>query len=293
MFPKTLRHLIAPKSTRPSDLRNEGPTVHSSVIRNQLNTSTWLLLGALAQIVLSFLPIRKAFTILPVVFVVLLQTINHIALLMGWKRNSYLDRVIPGKVTALFPTSASVAQPKDDKICLVLLSARSNHPNGIFARDFGKIGDYFMSMRQDLEVNATTNGFLGARTWLGASDRTTSSETLTIYYFKSMDDVHNFAHGPVHREGWDFWNKLVKQGKAGQYSLMHEVFEAPKGSWECVYLNCEPTNFGSTLHPIENENGVVQWVSPLIDAKGKYRTSNGRQGIDDGTGNDKYGDEPY
>lgn len=294
MSSKTLHHLIHPTTTRTSQLRDNASTIQFSTIRNHFTTSTWLLLGALAQISLSLLPIRKVYTLLPVLVILLLQITNHIAIMFGYKRNIYMDGVIPGKVAAMIPSSAgSVAQPKDDKICVVHLGARSNDPNGIFTKEFKQIGDFFNDMQQDLETNAATNGYLGATTWLGASDRLTSSEILTVYYFASRAHVHNFAHGPVHRVGWDFWNKLVKQGKAGRIALMHEVFEAPKGAWETVYLNYKPTGFGATLHPIKDENGVLQWVSPLIEARGKYKTSNGRQGIDDGMGNEKYGDEPY
>lgn len=292
MSPTSLPYILAPTSHRSSTRDNA--LILPSVVRNHFTITTWLLLGALVQIALSFLPIRKLYTLVPVLFILGLRLTDYALIHFNYKANPYMAGVIPGKVTAMFPTSAGASpDPKDEKICVVLLGARSNDLNGVFAPAFGKIGDYFKAMQKDLEANAATNGFLGATNWLGSDDRATASENLTLYYFRSRQDVHDFAHGQVHRAGWDFWNKLVKEGKGARFSLMHEIFEAPKGAWECVYLNYKPTGFASTRHPIRDESGALQWVSPLVAAKGKYKTSNGRQGIDDGTGNEKYGQEPY
>jgi len=65
---------------------------------------------------------------------------------------------------------------------------------------------------------------------------------------------------------------------------MHEVFEAPKGMWEAVYINFQPTMLGATTYLKRNgalEGGKVgdEWVSGLLDAnKGRLRTSVGRRG---------------
>lgn len=65
---------------------------------------------------------------------------------------------------------------------------------------------------------------------------------------------------------------------------MHEVFEAPKGMWEAVYINFQPTLLGATTYlkkDGELQGGEVkeEWVSGLLDAnRGTMRTSAGRRG---------------
>jgi hypothetical protein len=66
---------------------------------------------------------------------------------------------------------------------------------------------------------------------------------------------------------------------------MHEVFQAPKGLWEGVYINFQPTLLGATTYlkrGEKTESGQVrnEWVSGLLDAtRGKLKTSNGRRGL--------------
>ena len=67
--------------------------------------------------------------------------------------------------------------------------------------------------------------------------------------------------------------------------LMHEVFEAPRGLWEGVYINFQPVDMGATTYlkkggKLEGGQVTDEWISPLLDAnKGKLRTSNGRRGL--------------
>jgi hypothetical protein len=81
---------------------------------------------------------------------------------------------------------------------------------------------------------------------------------------------------------------------------MHEVFEAPRGMWEAVYINFQPTLLGATSYLKKGgkmEAGKVadEWVSPLVDAnRGLMRTSNGRRGqTGEGADQDKFGTNYY
>lgn len=65
---------------------------------------------------------------------------------------------------------------------------------------------------------------------------------MTVFYFQSLEGLRRFSHGPSHRAGWDWWNRTVKEHP--DLSIMHEVYEAPAGSWENVYINYWPTSFG-------------------------------------------------
>jgi hypothetical protein len=121
---------------------------------------------------------------------------------------------------------------------------------------------------------------------------------MIISYWRSLEAVHAYAHSPLHREAWLWWDKTLPAHK--HIGFMHEVFEAPKGMWEGVYINFQPVLLGATTYlkrGVKTEGGKVEdeWVSGLLDAnRGRLKTSNGRRGM---TGSDtevdKFGKNYY
>jgi hypothetical protein len=122
---------------------------------------------------------------------------------------------------------------------------------------------------------------------LGATDfkRTAPNggiQTLQVSYWRSLEDVHNFAHSPLHKKVWKWWED--NYGDLKHVGIMHEVFEAPAGLWEGVYLNMQPTMLADTAFLKKGDKtigGIMddQWISPAMDAtKGRLRMSNGRRG---------------
>jgi hypothetical protein len=113
-------------------------------------------------------------------------------------------------------------------------------------------------------------------------DANGANENVLISYWRSLDDVHRYAHGPTHREAWRWWDATLKEHN--HIGFMHEVFEADRGMWESVYINFQPTLSGATTF-LKRGGKMVggevkeEWVSPLLDAnKGILRSSNGRRG---------------
>jgi hypothetical protein len=80
---------------------------------------------------------------------------------------------------------------------------------------------------------------LGGTSWTSCSHRATTNEILIVLYFRTNNGLHNWAHSPAHREGWEWWNKTYKQHP--HIGIMHEVYEAPKGHWENIYVNYHPS----------------------------------------------------
>lgn len=72
-----------------------------------------------------------------------------------------------------------------------------------------------------------------------------------------MESLHAFAQGPAHRAGWNWWNRTVKQHP--HIGIMHEVYAAPKGHWENIYVNCPPFGMGES-----DPSGGVQVQSAYI-----------------------------
>lgn len=132
-------------------------------------------------------------------------------------------------------------------------------------------------------VLADKHAVLGQTTWTHKDDNG-ATELLLISYWRSLEDVHRYAHGPTHMIAWKWWDATIKQHN--YIGFMHEVYEADRGMYESVYLNFQPTLAGATTVMTRNgkmEDGNVEdkWISPLLEARGKLRTSNGRRGVED------------
>lgn len=95
---------------------------------------------------------------------------------------------------------------------------------------------------------------------------------------------HAFAHAPLHRDAWTWWEKTIKAHNF--IGVNHEIYEAEAGHWENIYLNFQPTGLGATTYLRKGEGGKVEggnvaeeWIGPLVDARrGKMRSSAGRLG---------------
>jgi len=290
--------LIEPKDKRPLSQATLGRK-QWTFFASQLETSSWIAVGALLQGGLIILFGRLA--LVPAALLLLYRTIDVFAMSVGFKRNVYMDGVIMKKFSAQFPDANGKYgnKPADSDIVVLLLGTRSNHPLGAFAPGFKDLGDHFFKMAKDLEDSPEDYGFLGMTNWHNNDHRSSNAEILNIFYFKSVDGLHHFAHSPVHRAGWDWWNRTVKQHP--YLTISHETFHAPPGCWESIYANSIPSGINSTTFKTKDEKtGEVRWASPVVDAsKGVLRTSAGRMSRSHGTDHEKYdnnnpyGNNPY
>jgi hypothetical protein len=142
-----------------------------------------------------------------------------------------------------------------------------------------------------------TKSVLGQTAW-ASKGRTSCPELLNISYWRDLEAVHAFAHSPLHREAWDYWNRTIKSHAF--LGVHHEVYEADAKHWENVYANFQPTGLGATSYlkradgQLEGGEIADEWVSPLLPAnKGKLSTSLGRLGWGKGDENEKYGKNVY
>jgi len=280
------QYLLPSKSTR-----------SAYAIRENFSLSTWLLLGALIQSAIVFV-IPRLYAFLPVFLVLASRLADSLAITYGVKTNHYLDDAILGRVSPQIPDGDGKfsENPSSEKVVVFMLGAKCNHPMGLFAPNFKEIGDTLNNMTKALEKNSIDNGFYGGSMWT-SQDKNGATEFLFLSYWRSTEDVHNFAYLPVHREAWDWWNATVKQND--HLGINHEIFEVDRHHWEGVYLNFQPTLLGATTYLKKGDKligGTVddEWISPLIDArKGKLRTSAGRLGHDPQQNAEKYGFDGY
>jgi hypothetical protein len=131
---------------------------------------------------------------------------------------------------------------------------------------------------------------------------------MVLVYFRSREELEAFAHGPSHRQAWDWWHSITATHP--HLSIMHEVYHAPAGHWENIWINNHLSGIGelssclgcreedmltivaATVARMDGPDG--QRLRPLFEAgRGPLRTHLGRLGGGDGGENEKYGEEKY
>lgn len=254
-----------------------------TVLQYGIAPLSWVLIGASLQALAVFLFSSGRYVLL-ISTVGLLAKVGKMALqAYNVIPNPYLEGVIEGRTTALIPENETgeITTPAGKNIVCFHLGARSNHPFGFFAPQFQEVGKWVGRMNKAMD-SGEVSGFLGQTTFHRMSNQG-APEVVLISYWESMEDLWTFAHSGVHRDGWNWWEKTIKDN--GYVAINHEIFEADAKHWENIYVNFQPTLMGATTFLKKGgktlEGGVVpdQWISPLVDAsKGKLARSSGRMG---------------
>ncbi|KAJ9503970.1 hypothetical protein LTR99_006106 [Exophiala xenobiotica] len=284
--------LLPPTSTRPkSQLRWPRPSQQLLYrIRDTCSISTWLLLGALLQsLVVVIIP--RFYAMLPSILILAARLADTLAITRGWKKNPYLEGAFLHRTSPQIPDEDGHfhAESSSEKVVVFMLGFKSNHPLGIFAPHVKTVGDLFSKMIGELDNSKASgpadsdSGYYGGSAWT-SQDKNGATENLILSYWRSTEDVHRYAYGPLHRQTWDWWNKHIKE--VDHIGINHEIFEVEKRHWEAIYVNFQPTLLGATTYLRKGDKligGTVedQWISPLVDARrGKLRSSAGRLGRD-------------
>ena len=154
------------------------------------------------------------------------------------------------------------------KVCIILLSSRCNQyvvslvhpctpacgsktaltdllpsPLGAFYPPFSRMTDLGGAMFRALHLDASKYGYLGSSTYQNINERIRSPEAMSVIYFRSLEDLHHFAHDEVHMKGVKWWSGL-KEKERKNIAIAHEVFLAPEGGWETAYENWGRSGFG-------------------------------------------------
>ena len=119
-----------------------------------------MLIGAIFQaIIVLILP--RLYALTPT-FLLILYKIGDTALITyGYKRNYYLDNVLPGRVSAQVPNLDGEFSGKaaDEKIVCLHLGVKVNHPLGmIFAPHFAPFNKFLNRMIESMEAEGPDNG---------------------------------------------------------------------------------------------------------------------------------------
>ncbi|KAK7556955.1 hypothetical protein IWX49DRAFT_18743 [Phyllosticta citricarpa] len=302
--------LMKPRPTRPVSqqllsIRRKAwglPMGLVSKIRDQLTISSWLALGACLQSLLFLVAGRVA--LVPAFVLIFYRVVDTALMVKGWKPDpDAMENILKNKYAVHYPDSQGKysGKPANKDVVVFMIGARSNHPLGLLAPGFNTLGDYFDKMCEDVEARSEEYGLLGCTNYAVQGDCSTSTETMSVMFFENMEGLHKFAHDPLHREGWNWWNKDL--AKFGHISIWHEAFHSPAGHWEGIYINSHPRGLAATTVPITLEKdsgdlkaGTKAYLSPIVDArKGVLKTSAGRFSVLESKADehDKYGKDPY
>lgn len=203
-----------------------------NLLRDQLSLGNWILLGALLQgLAMCLLPVRPDYVLAPVLALAVYKVLGHVRAVSTYR---------PGHEGAILYKNTARLGDTDEGVCILLLGFRNyqwvsfiwgpvqqvlfvtrtplrqynpprqppDSPLGLLAPGATEIGEYAQRMNQDLHKNAADYGFLGATPLLGGG-AVSGNEVIQVYYFKSKEHLHRWAHSESHRDGWKWWNATV------------------------------------------------------------------------------------
>ncbi|KPM34360.1 hypothetical protein AK830_g12215 [Neonectria ditissima] len=234
--------------------------------KDSFKFNTIVLVGALLQLAVCLvLPARWA--VVPAISLLLNSVITTIFQSRNRLSNEYQTHVVPGRATAQVPFVPTAtggcfgSQPADASIVVFNIGSQFNHPLGLLAPGVKDMGERFDAMLRDLTDRREELGLLGVSAWIGDERRSNNTNGLTCH-FRNLDGLHRFAHEPLHRETWDWFNAK----KYPHIGVFHETYCVPAKSYETVYLNCRPILMGRVAAKVTNEGEEPQWANGLVSA---------------------------
>ncbi|KAL0940065.1 uncharacterized protein CTRU02_206675 [Colletotrichum truncatum] len=271
----TFPGLLKP-TARPYELPKFNGTL--LLIKDGFTLTTLLTIGALMQTVL-FLILPTKYAIIPSSVLALNSIISTIVGTYSKKHNPYLNGIVPGVVTAQFPDPATgkiPAIPARRPLLVFHLGLRFNHPLGILAPG-REIGEYFDAMNKDLKDRADEYGLYHVSSWQ-SMEAERNNTLMFIYYFRDIEGLNKFAHDPVHRKGWDWYNSIRKEYT--HLGIFHEAFVTGAQQYETIYGNMKPVLLGAASVKCKNEETKEdEWVNTLVNGNvGPLRSQFRRMG---------------
>ncbi|KAF5677941.1 hypothetical protein FHETE_1461 [Fusarium heterosporum] len=221
-----------------------------------------VVLGSFVQLALcAFLPMRWA--VIPPAAVLLNSVITTLIQLRSTTPNEYMQGAIPGRTTAQLPFSSGSfgSKPAANSVVVLHLGIQVNHPLGLAAPGMDRMAKFFADMQEELATRRDEYGMLGMSTWRG-DERGSNNTLLNIFYFRDLEGVHRFAHGDVHRRGWDYYNKA----KHSHLGVFHETYSVPAREYENVYVNCRPVMMGRASVRTTPVGEEERWTNTLVSA---------------------------
>ncbi|KAH6627400.1 hypothetical protein F5144DRAFT_513840 [Chaetomium tenue] len=278
---------IFPPTRERNTIPEPGP---EGVIKDSFTLPTLLVFGGLAQAAVSLvLPSRYA--LVPLAFLLGRAVILTARDLASPAAVASRKGTVPGRVSAHLPNVSYDPQrsekaspfsptPADKGVVVLHLGARYNHPLGMLGPGAQEFTQQFLACSQEVVDHAKEYGCISSTMWRG--DEASSNNTvLAIFYFRDMEGLDRFSHGPLHKKAWNWYNsQFVKKWGYSHIGIYHEAFWAPAGAYESIYVNMPRVLMGAGDASIKNEaTGEEEWVRTVVDASTPvWRTQHSRLG---------------
>ncbi|KAB5518875.1 hypothetical protein GE09DRAFT_1230324 [Coniochaeta sp. 2T2.1] len=288
--PKPFRGVVSPRTKRfPLEA-----ALLTSGLKDLMGLPGLLCVGAVLQAsLLLVLPTRWA--VLPA-YGFALYGILSTAIQVFFPSTSQFDKdVIRGRVAGALPNKSYDPSRPDEKplfgptpaaeqIVCFHLGLRYSHPLGMFAPGAAEMHRHIATMYASLRQESEKYGCLGSTFWR-TGGRESKNAGMAVFYFRSVEGLHAFAHDEAHRAGWDWFNGWLKKTGHTHLGIFHETFAAPAGQWETIYGDMPPTLLGAAnnVKVLNEQTGEEEYVVPLVDYKhSQLRSKYGRMGWTDG-----------
>lgn len=277
LFPPT------PTRTKSESERYSPSHQINRMLSGNFHSTTVLLVGAIIQGTL-VLAIPRFWVLLPSILMLLVRFADTLAVTFHFRPNPYLEDVIYQKWSTVIPDKEGNfgETPAEEKVAVLLLSAKINHPLGLFAPNVKDLADRSQAMNTELDSNAPANGFLGQTAYTNTDVRG-AQELMGLSYWRSIEDIHAFSQGSTHMDTIKWWNDMMKKDYENMkhIGISHEIYEAPRSKWEAISINFQPTRLGATSYLKKGDKVIGgnvddQWINPIVEARGKLWTSRGR-----------------
>ncbi|CAI5464509.1 unnamed protein product [Closterium sp. Yama58-4] len=159
-----------------------------------------------------------------------------------------------------------MAGKMDGDFCLFLIGARANNPFPL-SPAFASVGEVFGQAVRELEQESERFGFLGGDHYVG-TDMTRGSQTIAVMYWRSYDDLVNYANDQtlVHGSAWKRMTQLLRDGPG--VGVWHESYAISAGQYESIYVNCPAFGLGAA-------GKLVPAFGPLATSRGRMREGGG------------------
>lgn len=94
----------------------------------------------------------KKYALTPAIFLLTIHIIDVILITKGYKANPYFKNVVWKKTTAqILDQNGALERPGQEKVAVLILGSKSNHPLGIFSPDYKTVNEFFKRMTDQLD----------------------------------------------------------------------------------------------------------------------------------------------
>lgn len=288
--------LFSPTSSRPEWMFSKAvrtKSIFTTAAKDYFHISTWLCIGGVLQALawVLFGPV----TTVPLALLLLYRVLDVLLMTTGITKKRHMEGAIRRKWGAQIPHSDGTfgPEPADEGLVVFFVGGQVNHPLGPLAPGCADNEKYFGQIAGALENYYDKHGLLGY-TQMRSTDEHSNNMSMFVMYWRDVESLHNFAHGPEHMAGLRWWSKVAAK-KYPHISVFHETYIVPKGHYENIYLNCKPLGMGAIGVPIngqlqgeEKGNAENMYVRPIVDSKkGRLRTFARRVRRNDMTAHEK------